>query len=1007
MARNKPQPFRLDSGGRINRDRPLSFVFNGRTYSGYEGDTAASALLANGVHLVGRSFKYHRPRGIVGAGLEEPNALLQVGTGARTTPNLRATEVQLSDGMVLKSVNCWPSANRDIAAINSKLTRFLPPGFYYKTFMWPRRMWSTYEGVIRKAAGLGESPRAPDPDIYDRMNAHCDVLIAGGGPAGLAAALEAGATGARVILADDGAEFGGNLLSSRRTIGGMPARDWIEDAVRQLSEMPEVKLLPRSSVFGYYDHNFLAIAQSFTPEQAASHPHHPNQRVWRVRAKQVVIAAGSFERPLIFPNNDVPGVMLASAVSSYINRYAVLPGRRVVLFTNNDSGYRTALDLADAGAEIRAVVDLRPNPLGALPASARDKGIRVIGSHAVVDVKGVKKVKGVVIMDLDQRGTGVRGDAKTIDCDLLAVSGGWNPTVHLHSQSGGKVRFDENLGGFVPGESVQQERSAGACGGAFDLASCIREGLTAGAGAAREAGFGDGVVQTPLPATDDVTEEPPKIVWLVPSRKDPVHEHKQFIDLQEDVSAGDVVLAANEGYDSVPLLNRYTTLGFGTDQGKLGNVIGMGVLADHLGKDITDVGGVTFRQPYAPVTLGAIAGGEVGEMLDPVRKTAIHPWHVAHGALFENVGQWKRPWYYPNTGESMQDALNRECLAARNAVAILDQSTLGKIDVRGRDAAEFLNRMYSNNWLKLGEGRARYGLMLGEDGMVMDDGVSARISPGRFHMFTTTGGAANVMTWLEQWLQTEWPELQVYLTSVTDQWTTMSVVGPRARDTVAKICGDIEFSHEAFPFLSFREGTVAGVPARVFRISFSGELTFEINVPADYGLHVWESVMEAGAEFGITPYGTETMHILRAEKAFIIVGQDTDGTVTPSDLGLDWLVSNRKDFLGKRSLSRPDIVRKDRKQLVGLTSEYPVRVIPDGAQIVDDPRGPIPIKMIGHVTSSYYSASLGHPVALALVKGGRARIGQRVYIPLHDGNSITARVTNPVFYDPKNERQNV
>ena len=711
---------------------------------------------------------------------------------------------------------------------------------------------------------------------------------------------------------------------------------------------------------------------------------------------------------MIFPNNDVPGVMLASAVSSYINRYAVLPGRRTVLFTNNDSGYRTALDLADAGAEIRAVVDLRPNPQGALPALVRDKGIHVIGSHAIVDVKGVKKVKGVVIMDLDQRGTGVRGNAKTLDCDLLAVSGGWNPTVHLHSQSGGRSDSTRSWERLCRVNRCSRRGAPVAC------VRRVRPGIVhwerteprVRGGHGRRVS-GTSVVQTPFPATDDVTEEPPKIVWLVPSRKDPVHEHKQFIDLQEDVSAGDVVLAAKEGYDSVPLLNRYTTLGFGTDQGKLGNVIGMGVLADHLGKDITEVGGVTFRQPYAPVTFGAIAGGEVGEMLDPVRKTAIHPWHVDHGALFENVGQWKRPWYYPKPGESMQDALNRECLAARNAVAILDQSTLGKIDVRGPDAAEFLNRVYSNNWLKLREGRARYGLMLGEDGMVMDDGVSGRISPGRFHMFTTTGGAANVMSWLEQWQQTEWPELQVYLTSVTDQWSTMSVVGPRARDTVSKICNDIEFSHEAFPFLSFREGTVAGVPARVFRISFSGELTFEINVPADYGLHVWESVMEAGAEFGITPYGTETMHILRAEKAFIIVGQDTDGTVTPSDLGLDWLVSNRKDFLGKRSLSRPDIVRKDRKQLVGLTSEYPVRVIPDGAQIVEDPRGPIPIKMIGHVTSSYYSASLGHPVALALVKGGRARMGERVYIPLHDGNSITARVTNPVFYDPKNERQNV
>ena len=1004
---SRSQPYRLATGGRIDRAKPLTFTFNGKRLQGYQGDTVASALLANGVRLVGRSFKYHRPRGIVGSGPEEPNAILQVGRGALTTPNLQATEVELAEGLQAGSVNCWPSVEHDIGAINGLFSRFLPPGFYYKTFMWPSRMWKTYERFIRKAAGLGVSPKEPDPDRYDRMNTHCDVLVVGGGAAGLAAALEAGRAGARVILADERRELGGSLLDGRDEIDGAPALEWVNAASRELASMKEVRLLLRSTVFGYYDHNFLTVLQRLSTDSTSISRPLIKERVWRVRAKQVVLATGAIERPLVFPNNDRPGVMLASAVSAYVNRYAVAPGSRPLVFTNNDSAYRTVLDLAEAGIPVQAVVDVRPEPNGPLPSRVKDMGIPVIGGHVIVDVKGTKRVKGVEIMSVDASGERVEGRRRSIRCDLVAVSGGWNPTVHLHCQSGGGTRYDGEKGCFVPDAPAQEERSAGSSKGSFALGDCLGEGLEVGAEAARAAGFGDGRVSTPVPTVEDRAEEPLKAMWVAPSRRPPVREHKQFVDMQEDVTAGDIVLAAREGYDSMQLLNRYTTLGFGTDQGKLGNVNGMGVLANHLGADIESVGTITFRPPYTSVTFGAIAGREIGGLLDPVRKTAIHRWHIEHRAVMEDVGQWKRPWYYPQPGESMEDAVNRECMAARNAVALLDQSTLGKIDVQGPDAAEFLNRVYTNNWLKLGIGRARYGLMLSEDGMVMDDGVSARFSDGHFTMFTTTGGAAGVMAWMETWLQTEWTELKVYLTSVTDHWSTMSIVGPRAREVITRICQDIDFSPEAFPFLSFREGTVAGVPARVFRISFSGEMTYEVNISANYGLHVWESIMEAGEPLGITPYGTEAMHVLRTEKAFIIVGQDTDGSVTPVDLGMDWVMSKRKDFLGKRSLSRASMVKDDRKQLVGLLTDRPSEVLPDGGQIVENPKGPKPLKMIGHVTSTYYSACLGHSIALAMVKGGRARMGERVYVPLAKGRVAAAVITDPVFYDPEGERQNV
>ena len=1000
------QQNRLPQGGRVDRARTLGFTFNGRRYEGFQGDTLASALLANGVRLVGRSFKYHRPRGIVGSGVEEPNALVQLGTGAQTLPNYVATQVELYDGLEASSVNCWPSVGFDLRAVNGVISRFLPPGFYYKTFMWPRMLWPFYERVLRGAGGLGVAPGGPDTDRYDKMHAHCDVLVVGAGPAGIAAALEAGRTGARVIIVDEQQELGGSLLASRQRIGDQPAAEWLVAALDELRDMPEVRLMPRSTAFGYYDHNFIGVLERLTDHLGPTEGHTPRQRIWRVRAKQVVLATGAFERPLVFRNNDRPGVMLASAVSTYVDRYGVAPGRQVVVFTNNDSAYKTALDLVDAGVEVRAVVDVRSDAPSELPGMVSDRGVEVLAGHALVDVRGSKRVKAVDVRRVE--GGSVVGGSRRIDCDLVATSGGWNPTLNLHSQSGGQPMFDGSKSCFVPGPSVQAERSVGACNGAFSLAECLAQGFAAGAEAAGAAGFGDGVASSTGPDIDDHEEAPTKASWIVPGTKPAGRDRKRFVDLQTDTTMADIAVSAREGYELIEHVKRYTTLGMGTDQGRTGAVNGIGALAEIVGRPISEIGTTTFRQPYTPVTFGAMAGRDLGGMFfDPVRKTAMHEWHVEAGAEFEDVGQWKRPWYYPRPGESMEDAVNRECLAVRNAVGVLDAATLGKIDVRGPDAATFLNRVYINAWSKLGIGRCRYGFVLSEEGMVLDDGVTARLAEHHYLMHTTSSGAAAVMAWLERWLQTEWPDLKVYLTSVTDHWATVSINGPHARRVVEKLCKDVDLSSDAFPFMSVRHGTVAGVPARIFRISFAGELCFEVNVDANYGRQVWEAVMEAGEEFGITPFGTEAMHVLRAEKGYVIVGQDTDGSMTPVDIGVGGMVSRRKDFLGKRSLSMEHLAGEDRKQLVGLLTEDDQEVLPEGGQIVDDTSAPTPVPMLGHVTSSYYSANLGRSIALGVVKGGRAREGDLVYVPLADGRSITARIASPAFYDPKGERQSV
>jgi sarcosine oxidase subunit alpha len=996
------QRFRLADGGRIDRERPLRFRFNGRELSGYEGDTLASALLANGVHLVSRSFKYHRPRGILSDGSEEPNALVQLGVGVYTQPNIRATQAELYQGLIAQSQNCWPSVDLDVGAINDFLSPIFPAGFYNKTFMWPKSFWTRYEYFIRRMAGLGKAPASADPDYYDKMHAHCDVLVLGAGPAGLAAALAAGRSGARVMLADEQVEPGGYLLGRRLAINDRPAMEWVDNGIEELKSMPDARVLARTTALAYFDHNYLTLLQRVADHLVPGvNGGRPRQRLWKVRAKQVVLATGSHERPLVFRNNDRPGVMLASSAQAYVNRFAVRPGREAVVFTNNDSAYQAASDLVKGGIRC-TIVDARPEPPDELRAAARKQNIDVLSGHGVISAAGNKRVTGVDVSLLNATASGYHDAPRHLKCDLVLMSGGWNPAVHLYSQSRGRLEFDASRACFVPGESVQAERSAGACNGTFDLAFCLSEGREAGKSAAAAAGFRS-KSSSSSPKVESSPETPIRAVWRMPPKDPGGRYNKHFVDFQNDVTASDVDLAYREGYRSVEHLKRYTTMGMGTDQGKTSNVNALAILAEISNADIPTVGTTTFRPPYTPATFGALAGRDVGELADPVRMTPMHQWHLAHGAKFEDVGQWKRPWYYPKAGESMEQALSRECRATRGAIGILDASTLGKIDIQGPDAAEFLNRVYTNGWSKLAVGRCRYGLMCTEDGMVFDDGVTSRLSENHFLMTTTSGNAARVLAWLEEWLQTEWPELRVYCNSVTEQWTTAGIAGPLARKLLSELTSDIDLDPQSFPFMSWRQGTVADIPARVMRISFTGELSFEINVQSGYGLALWTTLMSAGAKYGITPFGTETMHILRAEKGFIIAGQETDGTVTPVDLGLDGMVSKHKDFLGKRSLSRPDTLREDRKQLVGLLTEDPHQVLPEGGQIVAELKSKPPMKMIGHVTSSYFSANLDRSIALALVKGGRSRHGETVHVPL-ENKVVSARIGPPQFYDLEGER---
>ncbi|NVD41623.1 sarcosine oxidase subunit alpha [Ensifer sp. HO-A22] len=989
---------RIAGSGRLTPARTARFTFDGRTLTALEGDTVASALLANGIHLVGRSFKYHRPRGILSAGAEEPNALLDVSRdAARRQPNVRATVQEVFDGMKVQSQNRWPSLAFDVGGFNDLLSPFFAAGFYYKTFMWPKAAWhAIYEPFIRRAAGLGVAPTEADPDHYASRYAHCDVLVIGAGVAGLSAALAAAKAGAKVIICDEQPEVGGALrYESGTTIDGKDGWDWAQTTAKTLAAMDNVTVLTRTTGFGYYNHNFVGLVERVTDHLPALDKALPRERLWQVRAKKVILANGSIERHMVFANNDRPGIMLASAGRTYLNHYGVAVGSKVGVYTAHDSAYEAAFDLKRAGVAVPAIVDCRDNPGEAVLAEARRLGIEVLTGHSVVNSGGKLRVSSISVA----RNGG--GSARKIAVDALLVSSGWTPSVHLFSQSRGKVKFDAATQRFLPGTYLQDCLSIGACNGTDDLQATIDEALAAGELTARAAGA-EGGAQVTLHG-DNAFSWTGGMIGAAEGAG-PDTSVKAFIDFQHDVCAKDIRLAVREGMHSIEHIKRFTTNGMASDQGKLSNMHGLAIAAEALGKDIPQVGLTTFRQPYTPVTFGAIVNHSRGSLFDPARKTPVHAWEEAHGAAFEDVGNWKRAWFYPKAGEGMHEAVARECKTVREVAGLFDASTLGKIEVVGPDAAQFLNLMYTNAWDTLKPGRCRYGIMLRDDGFVYDDGVVGRLAEDRFHVTTTTGGAPRVMNHMEDYLQTEFPHLKVWLTSTTEQWAVIAVQGPKAREIIAPLVEGIDLSNEAFPHMSVAEGKICGVPTRLFRMSFTGELGFEVNVPADYGQAAWEAIWERAEPMGACAYGTETMHVLRAEKGYIIVGQDTDGTLTPDDAALSWAVSKKKaDFVGIRGLKRPDLVKEGRKQLVGLLTKDPNVVLEEGAQIVADPNQPKPMTMLGHVTSSYWSENCGRSIALAVVAGGRARLGQTLYVPMAD-RTIAVEVSDMVFFDKEGGR---
>jgi sarcosine oxidase subunit alpha len=969
---------RLSKGGRlINRTHPVEFSFNGKRFKGFQGDTLAAGLLANDQMLVGRSFKYHRPRGIVASGPEEPNALVNLGAGARLEPNQRTTTTELFDGLECTSQNHWPSLEFDVGVVNNYAARFMPAGFYYKTFIHPRPAWKhLFEPFIRRAAGLGKAPTEGDADRYEQAYAFCDVLVVGAGVAGLKAAKAAADAGKRVILLEQTPVLGGRAPVDDTEVDGKPVEAWISAMESELAARDNVTIRTRTCGFGVYDHGYV-----LADERVADHTPgdgRPKHRLWRIRTGKIVTATGAIERPLSFAGNDIPGVMLAAAVRDYVVNFAVSPGDRTVVVTNNDSAYQTALALKAAGLDVPAILDARDTATGQLPEAARAAGIRVLTGKAIAKVKGGKRVTGVAVCA--QAGEG--SVQEEIACEAVAMSGGWSPVVHLWSHCGGKLTWDETISAFIPDPNRPPLNHDG---------SAMVEVVGSAAG--------------DLTLTGQPVAIPP--VWVMPQGAPIQLRSKMWLDYQNDVKVSDVQLASREGYVSVEHTKRYTTLGMATDQGKLSNINGLAVLADSLGQEIPQVGTTTFRPPYTPVTIGALAGESRGEIFQPLRRTPMHEAHEKAGAYFEPVGLWRRPYCFPRAGETHEQAVHREVLNTRTNLGLLDASTLGKIIVKGPDAGRFLDMLYTGVMSTLPIGKCRYGLMCNEQGFLSDDGVVARIDEDTWLCHTTSGGADRIHAWMEDWLQCEWWDWKVYTANVTEQYAQVAVVGPNARKLL-QVLGGMDVSKEALPFMQWADGTLAGFPVRVYRISFSGELSYEIAVPASHGAAFWEACTQAGKALGAMPYGTECLHIMRAEKGFIMIGDETDGTVIPQDLCLDWAISKKKtDYLGKRGQERTFLASPDRWKLVGFDT-LDGSVVPDGAYIIaDGVNGNGQRNVQGRVTSTYYSPTLKRGIAMGLLKHGPSRMGEIVEFNTAAGGTVKARVRDTMFFDKDGEKQNV
>ena len=993
------QEFRIPAGGLIDRNKEISFIFNGKKYTGYKGDTLASALLANGVHLIGRSFKYHRPRGIIAAGVEDANGKVQLYKDSITEPNVNVTEVELVEGLRIESQNCWPSVNFDVGGINNFFNRFFPAGFYYKTFMWPKSFWyHVYEPFIRKAAGMGKASLDPDPDRYEHQYEHCDILVVGSGPSGIASALSAAKNGARVILAEDKARFGGSLLTDNVTIGNKNGDEWVEDSISELKSMPNVIVKKRSQVFGYYDHNMLVMFERCKDHLSDPEPYTPRQRLWYIRAKHVLISTGSIERPLIFANNDRPGIMLATSAREYLKVYGVLPGKKPIIFTNNDTAYETAIEFKTYGIDT-IILDTRKSSDAGVVIEAKNIGIEIKFNHGIANTAGYKKVKSATIGELTESKDGYK-NLTTIPCDSIFVSGNWTPTVHLASQSGNKLKYEKETDTFLPDQSRQKETVTGSANGSFTLKESLADGFKKGYQLSDE--ITKNGRETSIPISDEKDFGPHDKFWCMPL-PDNKH-HKRFVDFQNDVAVSDIQLAVREGFRSIEHVKRYTTLGMATDQGKTSNLNGLQLVSDLEKKIVPEVGHTTFRPPYTSVTIGTIIGREVGKNYRATRKSPIHEWHEKNNAVFVDAGLWLRPRYYKRGNETLQEAAKREALNVRQNVGICDVTSLGKIDIKGRDSAEFLNRVYTNAFLKLPVGKARYGVMLREDGMVFDDGTTTRIAENHFHMTTTTAQAANVLSHLEYYLQVVWPELDVNVVSTTEQWAGAAIAGPKSRELLQCLFPHDDMSNEGFPFMGFKELKFKNTSARVFRISFSGELAFEVNVMSDYGNEMWNEIMSLGKDFGIQAYGTEALSTLRIEMGHV-AGSEIDGRTIAYDLSLDGMLSQKKDFIGKRSLNRKAFTEDDREKIVGVVPIDKKTSIPEGSYLVENAKASFPNPKLGHVSASCWSVEYDNPFSLAIIKDGKNKKGEKLFAvsPLKN-KVIPVEIVSQHYVDPEGKR---